>query len=156
MLHFAEFADRKVEDGTMKRRRIINPGAKRLKKWLQSVFKSEDLTSTEQNPDATDSGAAGVYAGSSFQAKKDPEHLPPANAWERTTDGFRLIAKVLGSSSSGFGLRVAAATFTIGIVAYLKNSQEFFRDQRIVWAMIMVAIGKLAMPERMMTLVEGS
>jgi hypothetical protein len=35
----------------------------------------------------------------------------------------------------------AAATMTIGIIAFLESTQAFFVAQRLVWAMIMIAIG---------------
>lgn len=133
ILQFIEYADSLVEDGTMKRRRIIHPGGKRLKKWFLTLGNKDDMSSTEQTPDASESGSAGVYSGASFRTKLDPEHLPPANAWERFTDGFRHISEFLRSEESAFGFRVACATLTIGIVAYLQSSQTFFLDQRLVW-----------------------
>lgn len=36
---------------------------------------------------------------------------------------------------------IAAATMTIGIIAFLERTQVFFVAQRLVWAMIMIAIG---------------
>jgi hypothetical protein len=36
---------------------------------------------------------------------------------------------------------IAAATMTIGIIAFLESTQAFFVAQRLVWAMIMIAIG---------------
>ena len=142
VLHFVEYADELVENGTMKRNRIINPGSKRLQKWVSGMLKKEDISSTEHTPDAAEGGSAGVYSGASFQTKLDPEHLPPANAWEKFTDGLRNISRVLGGVESVFGFRVACATLSIGIVAYLKDTQTFFLQQRLVWAMIMVAIGE--------------
>jgi len=124
----------------MKKNRLIVPGLKRTRKWVRSTFKMED-TNTEQCPDYTESGAFQVYLGDSLRAKKDPEHLPVANAWERFGNGVRAISGFLGSSESAFGFRVACATMTIGIVAYLRDTQSFFVTQRLVWAMIMVAIG---------------
>ena len=47
-----------------------------------------------------------------------------------------------------FGFRVACATMSIAISAFLEVSQTFFVAQRLVWAMIMVAIG--------MTMTSGS
>lgn len=47
----------------------------------------------------------------------------------------------MASPECAFGFRVACATLTIGIVAFLKQSQLFFQEQRLVWAMIIVAIG---------------
>ncbi len=140
VLSLVQFADRKVEDGTMKKRRLITPTVKRLRKWALSVLKAED-SSTEHTPDNTETGAANIYSGASFQASKDPEHLPPTNAWQRFGNGLRKAGSILGSPESAFGFRVACATLSIGIVAYLKDTSDFFLTQRLVWALIMVSIG---------------
>jgi hypothetical protein len=140
ILNLVHFADQKVEDGTMEKRRLIRPGMRRLKKWLSSLLKEEDST-TEHTPDAAESGGVGVYSGASFQVSKDPEHLPTANAWQRFGNAFRKLGGILGSMESAFGFRVACATLSIGIVAYLKDTRDFFLTQRIVWALIMVSIG---------------
>lgn len=47
-----------------------------------------------------------------------------------------------------FGFRVACATMSIAILAFLQDTQVFFIEQRLVWAMIMVAIS--------MTMTSGS
>ena len=140
VLSLVHFADKKVEDGTMKKKRFIAPGMKRIRKWVFSLFKEEDST-TDHTPDATESGGAGVYSGASFQASKDPEHLPPTNLWQRFGNTFRKFGGILGSMESAFGFRVACATLSVGIVAYLKDTHTFFLTQRIVWALIMVSIG---------------
>ena len=140
VVSLVQFADRKVEDGTMKKKRFIAPTLHRLKKWALSLLKVED-SSTEHTPDATEIGAANIYSGASFQASKDPEHLPPTNAWQRFGNGLRKAGSILGSAESAFGFRVACATLSIGIVAYLKDTSEFFLTQRLVWALIMVSIG---------------
>ena len=124
----------------MKRKRIILPGLKRLKKWFLGLFKVED-TGTEHSPDSTESGGANIYAGTSYEVAKDPEHLPPTNAWQRFSGGLRSIGGFLSSPASGFGLRAACATMSVGIVVYLADTQAFFLDQRLVWAMIMISIG---------------
>lgn len=140
VLALVQFADKKVEDGTMKKKRLIVPGNRRIKKWFMGVLKVQDSTN-DLTPDSTEGASAGISSGSSFGAAKDPEHLPPTNAWERTSDLFRVISRTLGSPESAFGFRVACATLSIGIVAYLENTRNFFLEQRLVWAMIMVAIG---------------
>ena len=38
-------------------------------------------------------------------------------------------------------LTITVATMTIGIVAFLESTQNFFIEQRLVWAMIIIAIG---------------
>lgn len=139
VLNLVRFADSKVEQGFTKKK-LIFPGIKRLHKWVLSTLKIED-TDAEQTPDSVETGVSGIYVGDSLRAAKDPEHLPPANVWERLGNGVRLISGFLASSESAFGFRAACATLTIGIVAYLRDTQTFFIRQRLVWAMIMVSIG---------------
>ncbi|KAJ0166364.1 Uncharacterized protein CTA2_7573 [Colletotrichum tanaceti] len=144
------FADSKVADGTMANRRLVTPSQKRLGKWLRGVFCSggggggtgDGSSSPEQTPDAAETGGASiVYAGDGYNKKKDPEHLPAHGAWQRAGDGVRRFSGFVGSGESLFGFRVAVATMTIGIMAFLQSTQAFFNEQRLVWAMIMIAIG---------------
>lgn len=138
---FAAYADSKVEDGTMSRKRLIMPGFRRLEKWFLAVLHNEDSTA-EGSPDLSESSNTIVSFGDGFNnRKKDPEHLAPVTAWEHFGNRLRKISKFFGSEESIFGFRVACATMSIGVVAYLKDTQAFFREQRLVWAMIMVAIG---------------
>lgn len=140
VLALVQFADKKVEDGTLKKNKLISPGFKRIKKWVTGSLKVEDA-GVEHTPDATESGASSIYSGESFRAAKDPEHLPPTSTWQQSTNVLRHFSGLLGSPESAFGFRVACATLSIGIVAYLKDTYVFFTEQRLVWAMIMVAIG---------------
>jgi hypothetical protein len=76
------FADRMIEDGTMKKKRLILPSGKRLRKW----FLCQKPGHASVNADSLDSLAAGrhiVYTGDGFNVKRDPEHLPPQTAWVR-------------------------------------------------------------------------
>lgn len=143
VLTFVNFADKKVADGTMKKSRLILPGQRRLKKWILSIGR-EDSPADNETPDSMESGANHVYMGPRYSPKKDPEHLPPKNAWERFGNGIKKISKFLGSAESAFGLRVSCATMTIGILAYLERTQTFFETQRLVWAMIIIAISMFA------------
>ncbi|KAK8017241.1 hypothetical protein PG991_008317 [Apiospora marii] len=137
---FVAFADQKAADGTMAQNRLIIPKYRRIKKWVSSIFSSSEGESTESN-DLLDAANI-VYMGDSFATKKkDPEHLPPANAWERLGEGVRAFSKFFSSEASMFGVRVACATMTIGIVNFLEPTQQFFQQQRGVWAMIIIAIG---------------
>ncbi|OBR09536.1 hypothetical protein CH63R_08301 [Colletotrichum higginsianum IMI 349063] len=134
------FADSKVADGTMARKRLIVPSQKRLKKWFRGVCSTEDA-SPEQTPDVAEMGANIVYAGDGYNKKKDPEHLPAHGAWQHLGNAVRRFSGFVGSGESMFGFRVAVATMTIGIMAFLRSTQTFFNEQRLVWAMIMIAIG---------------
>lgn len=124
----------------MKKKHFIFPGKRRLYKWVMNLHK-EDSTVDETTPDSLESSQSTVYMGAGFGKRKDPEHLPAKNAWETFGNGIRTIPRFLGSLESSFGFRVACATMTVGIVAFLKDSQKFFIEQRLVWAMIIIAIG---------------
>jgi len=140
VLDLVRFADEKTEQGVIKKKRIIAPGMKRVSKWLSSALGTED-SGVDHTPDSTETRGVSIETGNAYQKSRDPEHLPPTNAWQRLGNFVRGIPRILGSQESAFGFRVACATLTIGIVAYLKNTQAFFIQQRLVWAMIMVAIG---------------
>lgn len=135
-----KFADKKAEEGTMKKNRLILPGKRRLKKWIMNIGK-EDATIDTESPDSLESGANTVYLGAGFNPKKDPEHLPPETAWQHFGNYLRGIPHFLGSTESTFGFRVACATLSVGIIAFLRDTQTFFIEQRLVWAMIIIAIG---------------
>ncbi|KIH87754.1 hypothetical protein SPBR_04559 [Sporothrix brasiliensis 5110] len=138
---FVDYADKKVADGTMDKTRFLFPTLRRIRKWAISVFNDKDTASEETSEDVLKPNFNVVFMGDGFNTKKDPEHLPPANAWQHFGNGLRLVSRFLGSAESAFGLRVACATMTVAIVCYLRVSQHFFQEQRLVWAMIIIAIG---------------
>ena len=140
VLELVRFADAKVEAGVMIKRRLILPGKKRLHKWIMSSLNPQD-GSSDLAPDHAEAGMSTVNLGDSYRQRKDPEHLPPTNAWQRFGNKVRAVSDVMSSAEMGFGFRVACGTMSIGIVAFLENTQTFFIEQRLVWAMIMVAIG---------------
>jgi hypothetical protein len=140
VLDLVRFADSMVETGVMKKRRFLLPGRRRLRKWVMGAFNKQDGT-TDIAPDHAEAGIATVYLGASFQKRKDPEHLPPTNVWQSIGDSIRTVSHVMASQELSFGFRVACGTLSIGILAYLEATQTFFFEQRLVWAMIMVAIG---------------
>ncbi|KAL6721682.1 hypothetical protein ACLMJK_000786 [Lecanora helva] len=140
VLSLAQFADQKVEDGTMKRKRLILPGFKRMKKWLITLFNNEGEGS-DDTLNITQASGARIYGGQSFEKAKDPDHLPPANRWERIGNVLRKAGGIFGSSHSAYGLRVAMATISVTIMAFLANTQEWFITQRIIWGTVMIAIG---------------
>jgi hypothetical protein len=139
VLDFVRFADER--DQSKAKTKLILPGKRRFKKWVMSTFKVPDANSDDHTTVADlDGPDTIVYLGSAFNSKKDPEHLPPANAWEKFGNSIRGISHFLRSPESAFGFRCACATMSIAIIAYLQNTQRFFVEQRLVWAMIMVAI----------------
>ncbi|KAJ5494426.1 hypothetical protein N7463_010513 [Penicillium fimorum] len=139
ILDLVKFAESKVNDGTMKRSRLIFPTWKRLRKWARDAVSREDSNFDYQDY-STRSGTVTVSLSGILPASKNPEHAPPASAWEKISDKFRIFMNIFGSPESAFGFRVATATMVIAITCYLRNSQQFFIKQRIIWGSIMVAI----------------
>jgi Putative ER transporter, 6TM, N-terminal/Fusaric acid resistance protein-like/Aromatic acid exporter family member 2 len=140
ILKMVRFADSKVADGTMKKKRLILPGVRRIRKLFESAWSKEEDTDL-----GIEAGQmTNIYMGASLMAKKDPEHLPPANVFEKLTDYIRVIPKILASPESSFGFRCAVATMSIGILAYLRQTEAFFLKQRLLWALIMLAISMTA------------
>ncbi|KAL8728704.1 MAG: hypothetical protein Q9181_005250 [Wetmoreana brouardii] len=140
VLDLVQFADSKVESGVLKKKRIIAPGLRRIRKWFTSALSTGD-SSVDHTPDSTETRGSSVEVGDAYHRSRDPEHLPPTNAWQRFGNGVRAVSRILSSQASAYGFRVACATLSVGIVACLRDTQAFFIRQRLVWAMIMVAIG---------------
>ncbi|KAK5126657.1 hypothetical protein LTR85_009591 [Meristemomyces frigidus] len=141
VLDIVLYADKRKQEGALKRSKLIFPGSKSLYKWLRSPFGREDLSNDSHFMADMDSGGAeSVFLGAEFARKMDPEHQPPRNTAERIGETIRLIPKFFRSDASAFGFRVVCATMTIGIICFLEATQTFFLQQRLLWAMIMVAI----------------
>ena len=133
------WADSKVEDGTMQKKKFIIPSASRFRKWIMNVF-AADADEPDEGYGFGMPENSQVFAGESYRKRKDPEHLPPATFYQKATNPFRLIPKFLGSDASTFGFRVAVAAMSLAILNYLEATQAFFVRQRGIWAVIMTAI----------------
>lgn len=125
--------------GKLSKTRLVVPGYKRLRKWLLGLFSHENEAQDDQQID-TGGNTITVYLGEAFKKRKDPEHLPPANAWERSSDMLRKVAHFFASPASAFGFRVACATMSIAIVAFLRDTQTFYTRERLFWSQIMISI----------------
>lgn len=140
VLDFVSWADEHDQATTNKK--LITPGKKRFKKWIASVLSTQDSNDDDENTNVGLSRmGVVVHMGDAFKGRKDPEHLEPENAWEIFGDTIRSITTFLRSPESAFGFRVACATMSIGIIAYLADTQLWFTRQRVAWAMLMVALG---------------
>ena len=141
VLATVRFAERKTEDGTFKRYRLIVPALKTIKKLARGLLSGKEASADLENLAQSAPNAETVYLGDSLQRPRNPEHLPPKNALQRWTNNLRIIPKVLGSPSVRFGFRVAVGTMSIGILAYFEKTHVFFIKQRVVWSLIMISIG---------------
>ena len=136
------FVDKRKAAGAFAHAKIIFPGSRTLYDWLKTTFLGrEDMSQEDFHAADLDAGISqSVYLGQEFEKRRDPEHRPPRNGGEKFGELVRKIPLFLRSDASAFGLRAAAATMSVAIVCYLRESQLFFLQNRLLWAMIMVAI----------------
>ena len=125
------FAKSKVDDGTMRRSRLIYPT---FLEWYNHAGETDEEPVVYSDFSQPRDFEEGMKVAS-------PSHMVPVNAFERWAGVFAKITRLLGSDLSMFGLRVACASLCLGIVALLQSSQEFFIRQRGVWAMIVIVLG---------------
>ncbi|KAK0787129.1 hypothetical protein LTR38_011790 [Friedmanniomyces endolithicus] len=125
--------------GKLGKTRLIVPGVKGLRKWAMSLFATDDEGHDDQQIDTGTNGTT-VYLGEAYGKRRDPEHLPPQTAWEKSSNMLRMISHVLASPESAFGFRCACATMSVAIVAYLQHTQTFFTRERLFWSQIMISI----------------
>ncbi|EPS25675.1 hypothetical protein PDE_00609 [Penicillium oxalicum 114-2] len=137
VLEFVRYADDLAAKGKLSRTRLIIPGSKRMIKWAKSWLMTEDSHEDDNLGDVHAQNSM-LELGEAYRHRKDPEHLPPDTLFQKFGDKIRVIPWFLRSFESNYGFRVACATMTIAIVAYLHDTQAFFIKQRLVWAMIMV------------------
>lgn len=115
------------------------PTCKEMKKWFWASFSREDRE-LDYYKYSRRSGTVKTYLDDVLQTGTDPEHILPQSTWEKIGDNFRRAFHFFGSPESMFGFRVAVATMTVSLVGFLRNSQHFYIQQRLIWGSIMIAI----------------
>lgn len=142
VLELVKFTDGKLCENSKSRNHLVVPGRRKLYKWWTGMF----LDSQQSNADSseTQNSESNVHSVSeSFtidhNAPHHPEHLPPKNAWQRAGERLRKAGMFFASKQSEFGCRVAIAVSNVAILGYLRQTQQFFFEQKIVWAMIIIA-----------------
>jgi hypothetical protein len=132
-LGLVKFADSNLSDGTMEHNHAIFPQGLMVKAWLG--------LNSERSNESDPANAGGGDLPNEPDGAVDPEHLAPANAWERLGDKLGYISRILASDQSVSGFRAAAASFSVAILAFLHQTQDFFTKQRLIWALIVIAFG---------------
>ena len=122
----------------MTKKRFITPPYRRVKKWITNVLGPEDASNDDHRIMAEIDGTHDVHLGQAFGARRDPEHLPATTTFEKFGNYIRVIPGLLRSPHAAFGFRAAVATMSVAIVNYLRSSQAFYIEQRLVWALIMI------------------
>ncbi|KAF7555437.1 hypothetical protein G7Z17_g2149 [Cylindrodendrum hubeiense] len=133
-LNLIAFAKRKMDDNTMRQPRLIIPAGLHPRR-------SQDSSSNEKKPPVQPIEQQDTGREVQGLEVVDLVHLKPTNFLERGSNWFRSVSHLISSDLSMFGLRVAAASLSIGVVAFLQQTHDFFIHQRGVWAMIVVVIG---------------
>lgn len=137
ILRQVRFADGLVNDGSLSRNRLIFPGLRSTGSLMMGAFMDPGQ---DEAMGMTVNNGSNIWVGDLFNCKKDPEHLTPANFYERMTNGLRRIPRSLSSSHASFGLRCAVATLSVALAGFLKQSRPFFLEQRGIWAASTTAI----------------
>ena len=135
------FADLKAREGTMAKKRFIYPSLRRVFTFLGSTLRRNPDLDVDGAGDYVDGKDRGFKAKTSVQSgARDPQHLPPRNAWERYSNHLRAVPRLLRSKESSFGLRLALAAFSVGILAYLEKTWTFYYQQKLIWTLIVILV----------------
>ena len=129
-----------IEDTHTRPKRLLIPRVGHLAYWLD-VFVQ---LGGRHEDGATDDTS--VELGEALSKPKDPDHLPPTNFTEKAGDAIRKICSVFRSPHAAYGLRGACAVMTIVIISFLRASQDFYFEQRFLWALfaILLSMGRTA------------
>ncbi|KAL7936849.1 hypothetical protein V8C35DRAFT_209063 [Trichoderma chlorosporum] len=134
LLNFLAF----VDDCSSRPKRLLIPPFFYPKYWLERFVHLGGIQ--QENVSQDTEKQTNVNLGPAFYSPKSPDHLPPSNLVETIGDYIRKISSVFRSDHAAFGLRVVCAIMTIGIIAFLHDSQDFYFKQRFLWALFAIAL----------------
>ncbi|KAF4954349.1 hypothetical protein FSARC_12162 [Fusarium sarcochroum] len=140
VLELCKFTDQIVAQGVMSRNRLIAPSLRRVYKWLLSIFDTADQAPADDDRPGSKKEATLVF-GQSTRQTRNIEHLPPTNAYERFGVKIQRFQGFLKGPEFSFGFRSACATMSCAIIAYLEPTQALFTHYRLIWSVIIAAIG---------------
>lgn len=122
------FADRRMNEYSLKSDRLLYPAARFS--FLKPLVPNHDGSKSRD-----------IDGRPLKHRRRDPEHLPASNLWERFCEFLGHVPRLLASDQSAFGFRAAAAAFSVAILAYLRPTQTFFFEQRVIWVLIVIVLG---------------
>ncbi|RGP69893.1 hypothetical protein FLONG3_7649 [Fusarium longipes] len=140
VLELCKFTDKIVDEGVMTRNRLIAPSFHRVYKWFLSIFDTADHALADDDRPGSKKEAKLVF-GQSTRQTRDIEHLPPTNAYEKFGVKIQRFQRFLRGPEFSFGFRSACATMSCAIIAYLEPTQALFTHYRLIWSVIIAAIG---------------
>jgi hypothetical protein len=136
VLEFLQLADRAVKENKMSKLRLIVPSGRNL--WELCADALQPECSYEENPGVFDMHGDPASLGESTLFQRDSDQFPAESVLQNIGEKLRAFPRWLRSRESAFGFRVACATMTVAIVAFLQDTQEFFIRQRLIWAIIVI------------------
>ncbi|KAJ6785522.1 hypothetical protein PWT90_03813 [Aphanocladium album] len=121
-------------------KRLVIPNFLSLNYWT-SFFRLSQLLPTDIKERAN---GPRVELDPVFHKPRNPDHLPAASTMESAGDFIRKISLVLRTDHAAYGLRGACAVMTIAIISFLSSSQDFYFEQRLLWASfaILLSMGR--------------
>ncbi|KAK9491441.1 hypothetical protein V1508DRAFT_421947 [Lipomyces doorenjongii] len=136
---FLAYVQDKNNSQEWQKKRIIFPSWSELTHWIGAMFAVPESSNIDQILDSS-IDRVGRAALTTALRGQDPEHLPPNTLWQKFGERVRMIPALLRSPHSLCGFRATCASMSIGIIAYLRSSRNFFVEQRCLWAIVMTAI----------------
>lgn len=129
VLDLVRFSEKK----THVRKHLIFPSQRRLAKLAKNVLK-DDNALHDTNDEV--SGSSAVLTEGSYP----PRNPKPQSSSAPSIFGSLIvtISDILGGPQSFFGFRVACAVMTVAIVALLRETQQWFFNQRCLWAVVFI------------------
>jgi hypothetical protein len=140
VLELCNFSDSLQSEGVMSRNRLIVPHFRALRQWLYSIFDTTDAAIADDDRPSTKK-EEGLVFGRSIRSTHNIDHLPPHNIFERLGVKIRRFQEFLKGPEFSFGFRSACATMSCAIIAYLEPTQDIFTHYRLIWSVIIAAIG---------------
>jgi hypothetical protein len=132
VLELCNFADSLHTEGVMSRSRLIVPSFRVLRQWLYSIFDTTDAAIADDDRPSTKKEEGLVFGRSTRSTQ---------NIYERFGVKIRRFQEFLKGPEFSFGLRSACATMSCAIIAYLEPTQDIFTHYRLIWSVIIAAIG---------------
>ncbi|KAH8123452.1 hypothetical protein ACSS6W_007516 [Trichoderma asperelloides] len=119
-------------------KRLLIPPFLQPRYWIERFIPPGSIR--RDGTSQTTGAQTSIKLGSSFYNPKNPDHLPPSNFMETIGDYIRKISSIFRSDHAAYGLRGACAIMTIGIIAFLHDSQDFYFAQRFLWALFAILL----------------
>lgn len=140
MLELCKFSDSLVSQGVVSRNRLDVPSLRALRRWLYSLFDTHDSAIPDDDR-PSHKKEKGLVFGRSTRSTHNVDHLLPCNAYERFCVRIKRFQNFLRGPEFSFGFRSALATMSCAILAYLHQTQDIFTHYRLIWSVIIAAIG---------------